>query len=213
MHLGIELAGSVCSVALNTPRGLFEQDFSAARGRGLVTAIDELCTTHEARGKLAAIVVGVGPGSYTGLRIAASAANMLAWAEGIPAIGISSFAAAAEGGWQAVQNFSAQAVDKDLHLLVDAFRGEWYHARYRRAEQGTLIVTQEPRIVTAEEASAITTSQDLLLGEESFATQAQYLGPFAPRASALVQLALHQPELALSTEPVYLRETSYKKKS
>lgn len=213
MHLGIELAGSVCSVALNTPRGLFEQDFSAARGRGLLTAIDELCTTHEARGKLEAIIVGVGPGSYTGLRIAASAANMLAWAEGIPAFGISSFAAAAEGAWQAVQESSAPEAKRDLHLLVDAFRGEWYHACYRRREHGTLLVTQEPRIVSAEEASLVPTSEDLLLGEESFATQAQYLGPFAPRAAALVQLALRQPELALSTEPVYLRETSYRKKS
>jgi tRNA threonylcarbamoyl adenosine modification protein YeaZ len=213
MYLGIELAGNVCTVALNTPEGLFEQDFSAARGRGLLAAVDQLCTTHEARGKLEAIVVGVGPGSYTGLRIAASAANILAWAEGIPAIGISSFAAAAEGAWQAIQESSALTTKQDLHLLVDAFRGEWYHACYRRGEEGALVVTQEPRIVSAEQASELTTSEDLLLGEESFATQAQYLGSFAPRASALVQLAMRQPQLALSTEPVYLRETSYQKKS
>jgi len=213
MYLGMELAGSVCTVALNTPHGLFEQDFSAQRGRGLLAAVDELCTTHEARGKLETVVVGVGPGSYTGLRIAASAANMLAWAEGIPAIGISSFAAAAEGAWAAVQESSPQDIGKDLHLLVDAFRGEWYHACYRRGEDGNLVTSQEPRIVSAEEAEAITTSEDLLLGEESFAKQAHYLGPFAPRASALVQLALRQPQLALSTEPVYLRETSYQKKS
>lgn len=56
----------------------------------LFSVIDELCDGRPlASLDLDAVVYGKGPGSFTGLRIAASAAQGLAYSLGIPAIGLS----------------------------------------------------------------------------------------------------------------------------
>jgi len=206
MDLAIELAGPVCTAALRTAEGIVEEDFSAARGRGLLTAIDHLTSPFGGSPCLSRIAVGVGPGSYTGLRIASSAARMLAWAQGIPAIGVSSFAAAAEAAL-------AARPPKDqapLHLLVDAFRGEWYHACYRQEEQGMSLV-QAPRILSREAAETAVGDGELLLGEGSLAPTAIALGPFAPRATSLLHL-LDDAPYREQAEPLYLRATEYRKR-
>jgi len=57
-------------------------------------------------GDLAALGVGTGPGNFTGIRIAVSAARGLALARGIPAVGVSGFAAlaraAGDGDWAVI---------------------------------------------------------------------------------------------------------------
>ena len=50
-----------------------------------------------AYGDLSAIGVGIGPGNFTGIRIAVSAARGLALGLGIPAVGVSAFDALREG--------------------------------------------------------------------------------------------------------------------
>ncbi|MDQ0194014.1 tRNA (adenosine(37)-N6)-threonylcarbamoyltransferase complex dimerization subunit type 1 TsaB [Paenibacillus wynnii] len=81
---------------------------------------------------LAGISVGVGPGSYTGTRIAVSAAKTLAWAWDIPVVGVSSLQALAWGGFM---KSSEDAVD-DHHApdwiipLLDARRGQAYTALF-----------------------------------------------------------------------------------
>ena len=63
---------------------------------------------------LAAIGVGVGPGNFTGVRIAVSAARGLALSLKVPAIGVTSFEALAEGR------------EPPLATLIDARRGAVY---------------------------------------------------------------------------------------
>jgi tRNA threonylcarbamoyladenosine biosynthesis protein TsaB len=67
------------------------------------------------------IAVGVGPGSFTGLRIGIATARALAQARGLPLVGVSSLEALARGAGEA-----------DLVLAVlDARRGEAFAAAWR----------------------------------------------------------------------------------
>jgi tRNA threonylcarbamoyladenosine biosynthesis protein TsaB len=72
-------------------------------------------------GDLEAIAVGVGPGTFTGLRIGIATARALAGGSGLLLRPVSSLAALAEG------------IDADLRLpLIDARRGELFAALYDR---------------------------------------------------------------------------------
>lgn len=98
---------------------------------------------------LAGITVGVGPGSYTGTRIAVSAAKTLAWAWNVPVCGISSLHALAWGGYEyGVKNIvevseDPYEQDKDgqdwIIPLLDARRGQAYTALF------TAIPGQSPK--------------------------------------------------------------------
>lgn len=64
--------------------------------RGLVPMLDGLMRSH---GRPRALAVATGPGSFTGLRIAITAARTLAWIEQLPVHGVDALAAlAAEQG-------------------------------------------------------------------------------------------------------------------
>lgn len=80
---GLEFLGSV---------GLSHE----ARGSdGLVSAIDELCKKHDVdSSQIARIVVSVGPGGYTALRISVTVAKMLARVIGCPVVPVESAAVA-----------------------------------------------------------------------------------------------------------------------
>jgi tRNA threonylcarbamoyladenosine biosynthesis protein TsaB len=108
---------------------------------------------------LAGVAVGVGPGSYTGLRSAIALARGLAFGAGLPLAGVHSSAAAARG---------LLADDPELTevvVLLDARRGELYRADYRRgpppappappgaggdAPSWTLLESAPPRLVAAD---------------------------------------------------------------
>jgi tRNA threonylcarbamoyladenosine biosynthesis protein TsaB len=82
------------------------------------------------------VAVGLGPGSYTGTRIAVTAAKTLAWAWKVPVVGISSLHALAWGGYAAIQEKRAAAAEQTAHTdgfgpdwiipLLDARRGQVY---------------------------------------------------------------------------------------
>ncbi|SHG02897.1 tRNA threonylcarbamoyl adenosine modification protein YeaZ [Jatrophihabitans endophyticus] len=104
----------------------------AARGHGelLAPALAEcLGAAGLAPADLGAVVAGVGPGPYTGLRVGLVTAAAFADALGVPAYGVCSLDAIA-----------AQAQDEsrpagDLVVLTDARRKEVYWARYDGRER------------------------------------------------------------------------------
>ena len=98
--LGIDCAGTACSVALLTDEAVLGER-SVMMERGQAEALLPMISSvlDAARTDLAAldrIAVTVGPGSFTGLRTGLSAARGLALARSLPITGVTSFDAAAE---------------------------------------------------------------------------------------------------------------------
>ena len=93
--LGIDTATSEVVVAAGSLDGSVRatRAFAAGHRHGshLLPAIESLIADeHLAMADLAGIVVGLGPGAFTGLRVGLATAKTLAHALGIPIVGVSS---------------------------------------------------------------------------------------------------------------------------
>jgi tRNA threonylcarbamoyladenosine biosynthesis protein TsaB len=89
---------------------------------------------------LTAVIVGLGPGSYTGLRVGLASAKALAYATGCQFFGVETFAAIA---LRAPQDF------KDISVVADALQGRVFRRDYRR--NGTLTPLCPLQIVTKDD--------------------------------------------------------------
>lgn len=213
MLLALDLSSATCTLALGAgPRlaAVAARDFSETRGRGLLAELDAAlrdagCQPELLRG----VVVGTGPGSYTGLRIACAAARTLAWALHIPCGGLPSFAAAA---------FAAPA-GAPVHLVLDAYRAEVYYAAYLR-EGETLRTLAEPRVMAPDAAAALIPRGARAIGEARWcgAAAAPWRVSTAPSAAELLALAHARGATAEgggvaelgAPEPLYLRPAAFR---
>lgn len=96
--LAIETSGSTGSVAIvHGSAGFHQVDLEGGNhARGVVPAIEEaLALGGVERSALKGVVVGAGPGSFTGVRIAASTGKGIAHGLGVPMWAVSSLEAAA----------------------------------------------------------------------------------------------------------------------
>lgn len=79
---------------------------------------------------ITAFVTGIGPGSYTGVRIAVTAAKTLAWSTGKPVIGVSSLEGLAYGALLHEQEHLDQG-SAIIIPIMDARRGQVYTAAFQ----------------------------------------------------------------------------------
>ena len=94
----------------------------------IASAIEEADLTMD---EIDGIAVGVGPGSYTGVRMAVTAAKTLSWAKSIPVAGVSSLHAIAWGGL--ASGLKEPSGENERHWvipLLDARRGQAYTALF-----------------------------------------------------------------------------------
>ena len=128
--LAIDSSGSFCSVALwlsDTTVCHRESDGAGDHFERLSAIVSEVLSVAAIQATdLAEIRIGVGPGSFTGLRIGMSFAKGMASALSIPLIGVSSFAG--------IANIVARtdSSDKvwDVLVVADARREEVFFAHY-----------------------------------------------------------------------------------
>ncbi len=118
VFLAVELSTARGSVAVAAGcEVLFEAEFGAGRSHNALL-FEPLRAALEAAGdRLGGIVVGTGPGSYTGVRIAIAAAQGVALSRRVPVAGVSSLLACCEA--------------VDYGVVGDARRGRFYVAVVR----------------------------------------------------------------------------------
>lgn len=129
--LAIDTANRLGSVAVGTPdrvRVELTIGASARHAESLLPAIDlAMRMANVARSALGAVIVGAGPGSFTGVRIAAATAKAIARALDVPLYAHSSLVLLAAG---------AATPGRAVCALFDARRAEVYAACYRFGRAG-----------------------------------------------------------------------------
>jgi tRNA threonylcarbamoyladenosine biosynthesis protein TsaB len=140
--LAIEAASDACSVALLVGESVHEIFEITPRGHAqrLLPMIDEIMKQHDlALSALDAIAFGCGPGSFTGLRIAAGVTQGLAFGANLPVLAVSTLQTLAVGALRNQQDDPAQSPllqSSPIHCLsvLDARMGEVYCGLYRTEE-------------------------------------------------------------------------------
>ncbi len=150
------------------------------------------------------LAVGIGPGSYTGIRAAISIAQGWQIARGVKLLAISSVDCLAARA-------HAEGIFGRVHLVIDAQRNEFYLASYKIEPAGLRLI--EPlRLATFNEVSGLAKTSSVLVGPEvdRWFPQARVL---SPDAGALAKLAAGRADFVSGEklEPIYLRETNFVK--
>lgn len=174
-------------------------------GRRAVALVEEaLRGAQMEREEIGALAIGLGPGSYTGIRGAIAFAQGFALASGTPLLGASSVTSLAEGARRA-------GLKGDVHVIVDAQRNEFYLARFE-LQPALLRETQPLRLAPFAEIEALAAAGATLIGPDVKQTFPQAQDWF-PDATDLGLLAAGRTDFipGEQLEPIYLREINFKK--
>jgi tRNA threonylcarbamoyladenosine biosynthesis protein TsaB len=219
--LAIDTSTDFCSVAASRGAALVSRHEPASRRQAerILDMVGEVLA--EARLEIAqihGIAYGAGPGSFTGLRIAAGVAQGLALARGIGVVGVGTLLALAE---EAAEQTAGGAAGSRIVACLDAHMGEVYHAAYRRDGAGWEEVSA-PGLYKPE-AVPLAPGRDWLGCGDGFAAYRERLGArlgesisairsgTTPTARAVLKLAIPRfaagdAKDAAEAVPVYLRD-------
>ncbi len=141
--LAFDTATELCSVALLRDGRIFEYEAEIGREASarILGAIDELLREAGIGLRdLDALAFGRGPGGFTGVRLAASIAQGLAFGAGLPVIPVSDLEALAERG------FALTPQAARILVCSDARMREVYWAEFRRTPEATLAAVGRERV-------------------------------------------------------------------
>ncbi len=143
MHsvLAIDTATEVCSVAWVSDHGerRLSRDLPRAHNRHLLAMVDEILGEHSLDA-VTHLACGVGPGSFTGLRIAVATIQGLAWPRDLPVAGYCSLAAQAVAAGQR-EGWVLSTIDAQ----IDQLYGAWF-----QWIEGALVPLTQPWIAAPE---------------------------------------------------------------
>jgi tRNA threonylcarbamoyladenosine biosynthesis protein TsaB len=205
--LAIDSGGRACSAAVwRAGAVIATETVEAEHGQAatLMPLIQRVMADSGLRyGDLARIAVTVGPGSFTGLRVGLAAALGLALAADRPAVGISSFQAAAAALPPGTRG------ERRLFVLLDSRRDQPFLAELDAA----LDFVAAPMVVEPDAARAMidAAGPTLLTGDSPLLAAGGFgpdvlLAPAAPHATSVAALAAHPAgRFDAAAKPVYLR--------
>ena len=192
--LGFDTSAAHCAAALvqgDTLLAQLHNDMARGQAEALMPLLEQvLAQAGKGWGDLDGLAVGVGPGNFTGIRIAVSAARGLSLGLNVPAIGVSIFDARAEG------------LPRPLCVVEDARRDEVYVQEFT-AGAGTaqLLPLHECAALTG--GHALTGSAATALGAM---TRAQVLEPRFTLAHAITRVGLRRlGQDKTRPAPLYIR--------
>jgi tRNA threonylcarbamoyladenosine biosynthesis protein TsaB len=215
----IETSGKVGKVGLARGEGVVRAiDLDAARrhARDLSATVGGLLAGEQLRpADLCGVMVSVGPGSYTGLRVGVMSAKTLAYATGCRVVAVPTFAAIAS---------RAPAEAGALWVIADALQGLIYRQQFGRGADGWRPI-DELRIESVEEWLRSLTAGAWVSGP-GMTPYAERIPPTCP----LVPEADREPSIEslfrigrgitpatreelLRLEPLYLRGSSAEEKA
>ena len=204
--LALEFSSDRRSVALAHGQVVLAEavQHTGERGTNAFRLIEKILAEAKiVREKIEAIAVGLGPGSYTGIRAAISIAQGWQLARGVKLLGVSSAAALAAQA-QAEKFFGR------VNVVIDAQRNEFYLASFEISAAKILEIGPLRILPFAEIQSR--DAKEIFVGPEI--TKWFPSGKIIfPSAATLAKLAAARNDFVAgeNLEPVYLRETSFVK--
>ena len=202
--LALEFSSSQRSIAVARD-GRVLAETSEAGGRethafGMIEKV--LAAANLGREEIECLAVGLGPGSYTGIRVALAIAQGWQLTTGVKLLGIGSAECLAAQA-------QAEKIFGRVNVVVDAQRGEFYLAAYEISTAGVKEVAPLKIVVPAEIASR---AGEILTGPEVTRWFPAGANLF-PQATMLATLAARRNDFMAGEklEPVYLRETNFVK--
>ena len=214
--LAIDTSTEACSVAIQSNRdvdSLFEV-CPQQHSQKVLPMVQALLNKHQLSiNAIDAIAFGCGPGSFTGVRIATSTVQGLAYAADKPLIAISTLAA------MAYQNFEEFNIET-THALIDARMQEVYSGKFT-CKLGQVITHGQETVSApaqlADEISKLSSDQMVGTGYHAYANELgvktlpkslNILYPSAKHTLALAINDLQEGKLISPAEvkPTYLRD-------
>jgi tRNA threonylcarbamoyladenosine biosynthesis protein TsaB len=205
MILALETSSSLCAVCLyDEASGKIMAEISNDIGRGHAERLmDDVEAALRQAGigyaDLTAIACGVGPGSFTGIRVGVAAARGLALALKTPARGVTSL--------QAIALFGREgAAGKDILAIQDAGRGEAYVQRFdpQARPAGTpqaMLLEALPSQFGDGPFHVCGSGANLLEGHAGWEISPEH----SFSTAALVARAALDPAMTVAPKPLYLR--------
>jgi tRNA threonylcarbamoyladenosine biosynthesis protein TsaB len=222
--LALDTATEGCSAALLIDGKLTTREMEFERGHAehILPMIDSILLEAGLRlPEVDAIAFGRGPGGFTGVRLASSVTQGLAFGAGLPVVPISNLAALAQ------RAFDLAFAPERVLVCSDARMHEVYWACFERAENGLARLLGEEHVSPPQSVTLPLTWADAPNGSiagigrgfRAYPALAEAVGPrvevarddLLPRAAEIARLAaldvaagrLLKPEEAI---PVYLRD-------
>jgi tRNA threonylcarbamoyladenosine biosynthesis protein TsaB len=205
--LALETTSPHCSVALVDGERVVTSVQTlqpSARAENTLETIDRaLQDAGWQKSNLARVAVGIGPGSFTGVRVGIAIAEGIASGLAIPLIGIVSLRAMAAG---------VPANEERLRCpVLDARRNELFVAAYAADGSEKLAPQLLPRVDALEQLTQMLGVKPLLLGvtareiaEEQDRSDAELT--LYPNATCVALAALHEAPPAEPVLPLYIRD-------